>query len=257
MLRYFRIFFDLIKFNLIQEMEFRRNFYIRLITQLFFVVLQLIIVGTFFRYTQSLGSWSQNEVFVLVGIFRLIEGLFHMFIFNNLLYLPDFVNEGELDLILTKPLNNLFLVSLKRHQLYEISTFASGIIILIYTDLVRGSMWWNIMFQSVLGFIALYSIVLFFSTISFYVPRLTALSSLWDLISKTDRFPLDIFTGSSRIVFWLLAPMFLVVTLPSQLVLGKVPPYFIFIQLSGVCILFSFVYLFWLFSLRHYSSASS
>lgn len=257
MQKYFTIFFTLLKYNLIREMEFRKNFYIRLVTQIFFVILQIVIVDTFFRFTTTIGSWSKSEVFVLVGIFRLIEGAFHMFIHSNLLSLPELVNSGELDLLLSKPVHSLFLVSLQRHQLYETSTFLSGIVILLYTGLINNFSWINVILLASLGLIALYAVMLFFASMSFFVPRLTALNSIWDVISKTARFPLDIFFGSSRFGLFLAAPLILVATLPSQLVLGKLPPIYLTYQIFGTAILLFLSYSFWRFALRHYSSASS
>ena len=238
-------------------MEFRHNFFIRLLTQLFFVALQLVIVNTFFNFTSSIGSWSKNEVFVLVGLFRLIEGAFHMFFHSNILYLPELVNSGEMDLLLSKPVNSLFYVSLRRHQLHEVSTFLSGLVILLYSQIIRGIAWANILWLSVVGLVALYSIMLFFSSLSFFIPRMTALSSIWDVMSKITRFPLDILTGSSRLGLSLVGPLLLVVTLPSQIILGKVPPVYIFLEIAGTLGVFALTYKFWLYSLRHYSSASS
>jgi len=257
MTKYIRIFYRLIKYNLIHEMEFRQNFYIRLITQVLFVGLQLLIVSTFFNYTSNLGSWTKSQVFVLVGIFRLIEGAFHMFLHSNLLYIPELINSGEMDLLLSRPVNTQFFVSLRRHQLYEASTFLSGVVILAYSGLVHGFAWANTALLAVLGLICLYAIMITFSSLAFFIPRLTALSSIWDVISKTARFPLDVLAGSSRFGLSLIAPLLLVVTLPSQIVLGKLPESFLAIQILGSVGLFSLATRFWSFALRHYSSASS
>ena len=257
MSKYLRIFISLLKYNLIREMEFRKNFYLRLITQVFFVILQLVIVSTFFSFTDSIGSWTKNEVLVLVGIFRLIEGAFHMFIHSNLLYLPEMVNSGEMDLLLSKPVSSLFFVSIKQHQLYEFSTFISGIVILLFTHLITGLNWAFVAFVAIFGFLGLYTIMLFFASLSFFIPRMTALSSIWDVISKTARFPLDIFTGPSRFGLSLATPLVLVVTLPSQIVLGKLSLLYLPLEVAGVLALLVFTHQFWAFSLRHYSSASS
>jgi len=255
--RYLNLFYCFFKYNLVQEMEFRQNFYIRLFTQVLFVILQLVIVNTFFLFTPTLGNWSKMEVFVLIGIFRLIEGFFHMFIQTNLLELPELINRGELDLLLYKPINPLLFVSFRHHQLYEFSTFLSGLVILFYSQLIHGLNWLNVLSLAFCGLIVLYAIMLFFSTLAFYIPRLTALHSIWDVLSKTSRFPLDIFTNSSRFLLILLAPLFLVVTLPSQIILGKQPPVYFLSQIFGTILITYLAYLFWRFSLRRYSSASS
>ena len=180
-----------------------------------------------------------------------------MFFYLNILYLPDLVNTGELDLLLSKPINSLFIVSLRRHQLYEISTFLSGIVILIYSQAINRVSWGYIFLLVPVGLVALFSVMLILASPSFFVPHLSALGSIWDVLSKTARFPLDIFTGSSRLALSLMAPLLLIVTPPSQLVLGKVGWWAWAPQLLGAAVLFLISYKFWIFSLRHYSSASS
>ena len=257
MIKYIRLFLSLVSFNLKNEMEFRQNFYIRLITQIFYVGLNLVLVSIFFQFTDTIGTWTKNEVFVLVGMFRLVEGAFHMFFQTNILGLPELIRWGELDLLLTKPANPLFFVSLKRHQLYEFSTFFSGLIIIWYTQLVSNFNWLNIISLSILGLIVLYDIMLFFASFSFFVPKLTALGSIWDVLSKTARFPLDIFFKYSKVGLIFVAPLILIVTLPSQIVLGKLPLHYYLAQIIGTMILTLIAIKFWHFSLRHYSSASS
>ena len=250
-MRYFMVFFTFLKLNLSQEMEFRSNFAIRLLTQFFYVVVQIVLIETYFRFTNSIGSWSRPEVFVLAGIFRLIEGIFHIIFHANLLYLPEMVRLGELDLYMTRPINALFLLSVSKQQWYELSTFASGIFILLYfLPRQTGGLWLTVILFSFLGLICLYSIMLAISSLSFYLNRFTAISSIWDVISKTNRFPLDIF---GRVA----APFLLVATIPSRIILGKSGIEDVMVQIAGSAILFLLAYKFWQHSLKRYSSASS
>ena len=251
------LFLHLFNFNLKNELEYRKNFFIRLVTQVFFVLIQIVVVETFFRYTQAIGSWSRIEVFLLVGIFRLIEGLFHILVHSNLMYLPELVHLGELDLLLSKPVNILFYISLRKHQLYELTTLLAGILIIFSTQLIHGFQWFAVIGLSILGFVSLYSVMLIFASMSFYIPRLTALSDIWDVISKTTRFPLDIFTQNSKLFAGLVAPLLLVATIPSQILLNKISLSGIPIQFLGSIALFLLATSFFHFALRHYSSASS
>lgn len=261
MIKYLSLLKHFIRNNFIRELEFRANFVIRSITQIFFVLIQLFMINIYFQFTTSIDGWTQAEIFLLIGIFRVIEGMFHMFIYENLLELPESIDRGELDFNLTKPTDSMFLSSMRMHQLYEVTTFLTGIGIVVYSLRLLPALsplsCLNIVILSAVGFIALYSIICLFSTLSFFLTRLTALSSLWDVISKTSRFPLNAITSDSQVGNSLLAPLFLVATLPAQIVLAKVQPIYFFIEIFGSLTLLLAARLFWSFALRHYSSASS
>ncbi len=252
--KYLKVLFRIFENNIASEVQYRKNFFIRLLSQALFVILQIMLIEIYFQFTSEIGTWTHTEVLVLAGIFRLIEGSFHIFFHSSLLALPDDINRGELDGLLAKPINSLFMVSLREFQLYEITTFVSGFIILFYA--VGNNLLFILaaLMAAVTGLVSLYAIMVMVSSLSFYISRLTAMGAVWDTISKSVRFPLDIF--SPKLVFFL-APFLLVSTLPSQLILGKVSPEYWLIQLLGSGLLFILANKFWNFALRHYSSASS
>lgn len=261
MFKYISLFGHFIRNNLVRELEFRGNFIIRLITQILGVTLQVIMTNIYFQYTNSIHGWTKGEVFLLIGIFRLIEGAFHMFVHSNLLNLPESIDQGELDFNLIKPIDSLYLSSFRRHQLYEITTVLSGFAIILYISPKLAGFtflsWASIFIVSIMGFVALYSIVALFSTLAIFTTRLTALSSVWDLISKTSRFPLNALTLDNHLGSLILAPLFLVVTIPSQIVLNKLSWPYLILELAGCFVLLIAAKTFWSFALRHYSSASS
>lgn len=250
-MRYLKVIILFMKLNISQELEYRTNFIIRLLTQFFFVVVQIVLIETYFRFTNSIGSWSRQEVFVLAGIFRIVEGIFHILFQTNILYLSETVRHGELDLLLTRPINTLFLSSVSKQQWYELSTLISGIFFLVYFLPHQSiGLWVMVILFSILGLICLYSIMLPIATLSFYMSRMTSISSIWDTISKISRFPLDIFGRA-------VAPLLLISTIPSRIILGKSGWLDIVIQICSSVILFGLAYLFWRYSLKRYSSASS
>ena len=250
-MRLAKVFSTFLRLNIIAEMEFRSNFVIQLIIHFLFIAVQVAMIETYFRFTNSIGSWSRQEVFVLVGIFRLVEGGFYILFHANLLGLSDTVRTGELDMYLVKPVNTLFILSVSRQRWYELSTFISGVLFLVYFLPAQSmSIWVNIFIFSILGLICLSSIILMFATLSFYMNRVSAISSIWDAISKVSRLPLDIFGRT-------LAPLLLIATIPSRIILGKSGVWDIPVQIFGTLILAFLAYIFWQYSLKRYSSASS
>jgi ABC-2 type transport system permease protein len=76
-----------------------------------------------FYYTDSIAGWERGEVLLLVATLFFIDGLRYFFFYHNLKNLPSDVTEGNLDLILTKPVDSQFWFSLRRLNFEEITLF--------------------------------------------------------------------------------------------------------------------------------------
>jgi len=260
--KYPNILLGLFKNNLTREMEFKASFMLWIVVEVFFVLVQVAMVGIYFNFTDNLLGWTKSQVFLLVGLFRIIEGIFHIFFYKNLLNLPENISSGDLDLLLTRPVNSLFLISTRYFCLDEIGTLLTGFLVVWYslsllkfdfTFLLFGKLFILVAF----GLLGMYSVILIFSTLSFFFTRLTALHSVYDIITKTLRIPIDVITKNNAIGNSLLFPLIIIVTLPSQIILGYSGYQFILLESTASLILFYIARKFFYFALRHYSSASS
>ena len=262
MKKYLLVSLAILKNNLIREMEFRTNFLMWIFVQIAWVGLQIFIIQILFQYTESIHGWTKPEIFLLIGMFRVARGIFDFFIYANLTDLPDNINTGNLDYLLTRPVSPLYLASFRRHQYDQIGTFFSGIAFIIYAWQALGLslnivnlLRINILMVS--GFFAFYSLILSVSTLSFFLTKLSAIGSFHDIVNATLRYPIDLLLGGNARVSLLLLPLAMIVTIPAKIMLGKVGPIFLFLELFSVLAFFLFAYRFWIFALRHYPSASS
>lgn len=242
-------------------MEFRGSFYMFVITNSLWVGLQLIVIEVYFQYTEEILGWTKYQVLFLIGMFRIVKGIFDVFLRTNLLMLHEHVNRGDLDYALIKPLNSLFLISTRHHRFSELASITIGILIIGYA--VSGNVEITILTLAlilggiILGVIAFYSIMLLFATLSIFMTRLSAIRSYYDILSNTVRFPTDILGVHHRLFGIFILPLAAVVTMPSAVVLGKSPATYLIIEIIVSSGLFILAYGFWHYALRHYSSASS
>lgn len=262
MKRYFSLLWNIIKNNLILLMEFRANFFIGLFIDLMWVSLQLIVINIFFQFTDTIVGWSKSDFLVFMGVFRIIKGLFDVFFRPNIHAIPYAVNQGEMDYILTKPVNSLFLSSVRIHQYSESMTIAMGIGILIYGFSIADTPFNPVSLLYLvalvpLGLVIFYCFLLSFAALSIFFQRLRATYNYYDIISNTFRYPLDVLGYNHRFASTLLIPFLVVFTTPAKLVLGKLPPIYLLVEAISSALIFSATYAFWKFALRHYSSASS
>lgn len=262
MKRYFTIFAHLVGFNLMREMEFRGNFFLLFIIQSIWTIIQLLLIEVIFQNTNNLVGWTKIEILALVGLYRIVKGVFDTFLFANVLYLPENINRGQLDFNLTKPINPLFLTSVHHHFPENLGPIITGLCILIYA-IISAKITVGILFivnlvtGIVFGVLAFYTLLFGLALTAFFTQRLTALSSFYDMFNNALRNPLDVYTRKNLIIDLLLLPFALVVTLPIKILFYKVSPAYLALEIFGTLFMFACIYRLWHFALRHYSSASS
>lgn len=262
MKRYFAIFAHLFGFNVMREMEFRENFLLLFTIQSVWTIIQLLLVEVLFQNTNNLIGWTKIEALALIGLYRVIKGVFDTFLFPNVLYMPENINRGRLDFNLTKPINPLFLTSVQHHFPENLGPIIAGLCVLIYAvisaKITVGILFIvNLVMGIIFGVVAFYSLLFGLALTAFFTERLTALSSFYDMFNNALRNPLDVYTRKNLIADLLLLPLALVVTLPTKIIFSKVTPAYLTLEVLGALLMFTCVYKFWLFALRHYSSASS
>lgn len=260
--RYLHIFGIFAKNNLVREMEFRGNFVLSGIIACSWVFFHIFVVNVYFQFTNNLLGWSKTEIFIFVGVFRLIKSLVDMFIRTNFKNFPEDVNSGQLDYSLTRPINTLFLSSFRFHKYNEIASFAAGIFILVYAFKLGGfnfgpTVFLGLVFAVVIGLFAYYSLLLFFTTLSIFMTKLTAISEINNVLANALRYPTSTYTRGNLFLELIILPLTIVSTYPLQILFGKSPLWFTVLEITLAMLLFLLVYRFWIFALRHYSSASS
>lgn len=262
MRRYFRLLNELFRVSLIREMEFRGNFFIQFILELFWIAIQLFTITIFFTFTDEIIGWSKYEVIFLFGIYRLIKGIFDFAFYENLFSLSETINKGELDYLLTRPVNTLFLVSFQTMTYTQLSEVIISLSISMYAYLqlniqVAWYLWIIFIISVFIGLLIYYCLILLFSTLAFFTTRLTALSAYQDIIKHLLRYPIDIFRSGNRFLALSTLILAFVATFPVKILFSKLPPVNLGLQIIGSIVLVFLCLRFWNFALGHYSSASS
>jgi len=168
-------------------MEFRSNFFLWFILQVVWVIIQAGMIGLYFNFTDNISGWTKPQVFLLIGLFRVIEGIYHVFFHMNLMNFPENISSGNLDFYLTRPVNSQFLVTTRYHSPDEIGTLFTGMGLVWYALIQLKYSLSVILLVKLLvlvafGLLALYSVMLILSSLAFIFTRMTALFSIWDVV---------------------------------------------------------------------------
>src|SRR5262249_12655368 len=130
--RYLRLYRIFARNNVARELEFRGNFWAKLVTNLGWLTMLVLFLKVLFANTQSVAGWDEGHMFLLTGTFMLSRSLTDLLFSLNLSKIPEMVRLGTMDFVLTKPVPSLFYVSARYLSLDEIGSIFGAIAVLAY-----------------------------------------------------------------------------------------------------------------------------
>jgi ABC-2 type transport system permease protein len=260
--RYFRLYASFLRFSFSRAMEFRVDFFFRVVMDMVFYITQIGFFAVLYGHTRELGGWDFDETLVFISGFFLVDAL-HMTLFaNNLWMFPFLVNQGDLDYYLLRPVSSLFFVSLRE---FAANSFLN---LLIAIGISAYSLWnypGDISFGRVCLYVLLilngaflhYILHMMFLIPVFWLHSARGLADLFASFTKYAERPERIFSGYVRRALVTLLPLCLIASRPAQ-ILFEGPDVWTLVHISAVSAVF-FVLLvgFWKLAVRSYSSASS
>jgi ABC-2 type transport system permease protein len=261
--RYAEIYLALWKNSVTREMGFKSNFLLWILVELLWFGLQLSFIAVIYRQTDFIGDWSKWQVVLLIGASQFIQQIFQAFFLSNCIQISEYVRTGKMDFMLLLPINTRFIISLRQVDLGGFVNAASGIAVMVYAlnrlHFVPGA-------AQVSGFLCLclagvfihYSLMFLLASISFWTVRAQGIIWGYYNLFTIARLPDAAYRGLFKAFFTFVIPMILVANVPTKVLADKLRSPFETLLLAIVglgCWIAS--ELFWRFSLRHYTSASS
>lgn len=228
MTRYLRLFAACVSFSFQRSLEFRLDFFFRVFMDALWYVVNLSFFEILHRHTPLLGGWDAGQVRVFAAALFVADAT-HMTLFsNNAWWLPTFVNRGDLDYHLLRPVSSLFFLSLRDFAVNSFLNLLMALGILIWAlgalpgplDTGRVSLF--------LGALAVGVFIHYCVLFSFLVPVfwLIGSSGLRDFFYVTDRFtarPDGLFTGWVRRLLVSLLPLSLIASFPTRVLFEADP----------------------------------
>jgi viologen exporter family transport system permease protein len=261
-MRTVKLAFLYLRLGVMNEMQYRANFFIAIFQSLLAVAVGLIVLALVYSHTTTLNGWTESELLVIVGVQILLGGVIHSTIQPNMQQLVDEVRDGKLDYLLTKPADAQALVSVRKVEIWEAVDIVSGSAIVVVGALRISH---GIGVGNALAFVALlglgavliYCFWMILATGSFWVINLGYLAELFEGVYQTGRWPIGVYPGWLRYSMTYLVPIGFAVTVPAQALTNR-----LHLATVGIAIAFAIAIAvvtrwFWRFGLRRYSGASA
>ncbi len=262
MIRGVRLAFLYLRLGVVNELQYRANFFVAVFQSLLSVAVGLVVLALVYSHTSTLNGWTQSELIVIVGVQILLGGVIHSTIQPNMQRLVDEVQDGKLDFLLTKPEDAQALVSLREVQIWQGVDIISGFVVIAVGALridhaVGVGHVFVFLALLALGALLLYCFWLILATGSFWIINMGYLAELFEGIYQTGRWPIGVYPLWMRYSMTYLVPIGFAVTVPAQALTGRLHWHTAVVAVGFAAALLVFTRWFWRFGLRRYSGASA
>jgi len=251
-----------IKLSWMQAMEYRTNFIIWNLVDISWSIMDLIFFSAIVGYIKLIGDWDLGRALIVIGVFRLMVIFVWGWLFQSLSRLPKLISEGKLDLILSKPVDSQFLVSIQNFSFSILPSLVTGIIFIILglnLSHIVISLHQFILFiyLTLISAILIYGMYFSSVAIAFFFDRLDNTYNLFNALYDATKYPSMIFPVMLQRIFTFVLPISLIVIVPAE-ILFKPININIIILFHIVALIFLLLSRFiWSTGLHRYSSASS
>jgi len=261
-MRYPRLWRRFVIIAFVREAEYRANLLIGVAEGIVQLALAIVTFLLLYHFTNTVAGWTRAQVLVLVGIYRVVDGLIGLQIAPNMLAISGYIRRGEMDFLLLRPVSGQFLVSLRMLELPEAVNVLVGLALTVYAGNLAHVQWSIANVAAALtfglcGLAVLYALWFLTVTLSFWLVQVDSLDTLFYSLFETARYPVSFFKGLVRALLTFAVPVAFATTFPAQALLDNADPRLLPVGLVLAGGALAATRLFWTYAVRHYSSASS
>lgn len=260
-LKYWELYKAFFKASFISDVEYRANFLTRIITDIFWYVAQILTFEVLYMHTNKIGDWNHEQTRVFLGMLFIVDAVYMILFQENMDRLSDKVSKGELDLLLVKPVESQFMVSLQKANTALFGNLLIGVAWLVYSlwNLPDFS-WWRILWLIVMiptGTVAIYVLRFCFGATAVIFARSENMQFIFYQIYRLGMRPDSIYFPWLKFLILTVLPVGMVASVPARMLIN---PGDYWLPLWSVVLSVLLIYgshRFWRYCLKHYSSASS
>lgn len=259
--KYLGIYGAFFKASFIADLEYRVNFFTRIITDIFWYVAQIATFGVIYGHTTKIGDWNWPQMRVFLGLLFVIDAIYMVIIHDNMENFPEKVRKGDLDLLLTKPVNSQFMISLQKASCALFGNLLLALGWLTYSLLqLEDFHWLRLLWLIVLvpcSITVIYVMRFIFAASAVIFTRSENLQFLWYQIYRLGTRPDSMYFPWFKWMILTVVPVGIIASVPARALLDPPNWKILLWPLVLAPILIWFSSRFWKFSLKFYTSASS
>ena len=244
------------------QLEYQANVLIELVAVALSLSGSLLLLSLFFGPGRELGGWSWHQALVVQGFYTVFDGMASTWLRPNLGSIVTHVREGTLDFVLLKPIDSQFWVSLRTFSPAGLPEIGLGLLLAGWGANQAGAVLSPLLLAGVVLMLAvagtiLYSLWFFIAATSIWFVKTWNATEVLRALLAAGRYPLTAYPAPLRLLFTLVLPVAFLTTVPAEVLLGRAALPVLGLGCGLAVGFFALARWFWLFALRHYTSASS
>lgn len=260
-IKYIGIYKAFFKASIVADLEYRLNFVILVIGEFIWYSTQLILFEVLYRHTKIIGDWDVHQMRVFIFLVLFVDSIYMILWDPNFSVFTDNVRKGTLDLLLMKPINSMFMLSSQRISISHLPCFFITFGGLVWAlNQLPDFNWLKLLWLFLLvpaGLSVIFCGRFALNSTSIIFTRADFLQYIWYSVFRLGLRPDAIYSGFLRIILIFVLPFAMVASIPARILLEPAQPWMIAWALILPFILFYLLRKYWVFCLKHYSSASS
>lgn len=261
--KHFAIYCLFLKNSLIAQMEYRFNFIGNLCMESGYLLVKLSYVVVVYRSGVKINGLSPDEILLFIGTFVMLTAVYAGLYMINNFNLRTKIKDGDLDLLLTKPVSVQFMATLRQADptIFTVDAVAGVVMVIIaWSRLHIPFTLFNV--GGYIGFLIIsslvaYSLFLLPQILSFWFTNTSAIAEITDSFWDFNSMPMDIYSQWIKNVGVFLLPIFAITNFPPMFLLHKMPSIYLAWSVILPILLLMIVRTVWSVGLKNYSSASS
>ena len=244
------------------QLEYQANVLIELLAVVMSLSGSLFMLSLFFGPDQTLGGWSWPQALMVQGLYTVFDGMASTWLRPNLGAIVTHVREGTLDFVLLKPIDSQFWLSLRTLSPAGLPEIGLGFVVATWGAIQAGVVLSPLsvlaaLVMLVAGGLILYSLWFLIAATSIWFVKTWNATEVLRTLLASGRYPLSAYPPALRVLFTFLLPVAFLTTVPVEILLGQMQAGSLILGVLLATTFFALSRSFWLFALRHYTSASS
>jgi ABC-2 type transport system permease protein len=258
-----RVLNALFRINIQQELAYRVDTVVNILTSIMWLAWELIGLGIIFSNTTNIAGWRLGDLLALLGVFKIVNTFMQSIVWPNTEKFNQGIREGTLDYIFLMPVNSQFLVSFSRIVIWNAWNLFLGAGLIVVglftinseTPTLIGTLTFVLLTAS--GALVIYSLWIALIALTFWFTKFDNNVTLMQALMDTGRFPSIVYPAWLRVIITFVIPIAVATTVPLQALRGELSWWQIVLAfLTGIFAMFISSQV-WRAGIKRYSGASA
>lgn len=260
--RHFRLWHRFASQAIVRETHYRANFLSTIAVGIIQLVLSLVPVLLLYSFTSDVNGWRQGDVIALSGMYQASFAVLAMCVQPNMHRISGYIRQGELDLILIRPVSSQFYVTLRWLQPAEFFNVLIGVAVVVVGlnrlgDVPTVMQGIQAVVIAMCGMILLTCVWSAFVFLAFWFTSVAPIPMVVRDVMDAGRFPLAFYPTGIRVFLAFIFPVGFATTFPIEALTGRADWTIVLVGIALSAIALLLLRSYWRFAVRFYSSASS